>query len=200
MEITEQDGYFSVTDYLKHYKTPGNQISTLKQYLCLIYPKYADELKPKLKKDCIPLLDKLGKQYITECKNGRNWQNDLLTYKKNPIIGKGGSINSKISRVRVWLEWNDLTLSPRWTRSLFNPSTNRTTSSYAPTIEEISKIIQHLDLPYKTLTLVLTSSGARCGSEAMKWKLNDIDWTHNPVRIYQVPSRPPKNRSPFIFI
>ena len=168
MRLTERDEYFTINKYLKLYKAPSNQFSTLKQYFTFIYPDKAEQIKQIRNINSIDLLEKIGEQYINECKAGQNWGIDLLNYKNSDIIGRGGSVNSKLCRVRVWLEWNDLTLSPRYEKSLYNSSTNRNSINYAPTRDEIKHICDHLELPYKTLTLLLVSSGARCGSEAMK--------------------------------
>ncbi|MFH0850482.1 MAG: hypothetical protein V1924_06040 [Candidatus Bathyarchaeota archaeon] len=69
MSLTEQGGYFTITQYFKLYKTPSNQFSTLKQYLAFIYPDKADEIKQIKNINSIQLLEKIGEQYINECKD-----------------------------------------------------------------------------------------------------------------------------------
>lgn len=103
MSLTEQGAYFTIAQYLKLYKAPSNQLSTLKQYLAFIYPDKAEEIKQIKNIDNIDLLEKIGELYINECKAGRNSGIDLLNYKNSDIIGRGGSVNSKLCRVRVWL-------------------------------------------------------------------------------------------------
>ena len=101
MSLTIQGGYFSINQYFKLYKAPTNQFSTLRQYFTLIHPDKAEAIKQIRNINSIQLLEQLGERYIKECKAGRNSGIDLLNYKNSDIIGTGGSVNTRISRVRV---------------------------------------------------------------------------------------------------
>lgn len=92
------------------------------------------------------------------------------------------SINGYVTRVKQYFAYNDV----EWDETAFRVKVGlprvEEPDDRAPTVEELRRILVWGKLRTKALILVLASSGMRLG-EAIKLKVEDIDFKSRPVKV-----------------
>jgi integrase/regulator of replication initiation timing len=123
----------------------------------------------------------LAEHYFTE---DRDYFDDLLKFAaymyNKPAIGA----RAKIAGVKEFLSYNGVELTQNQLKRLSTklPKGKTRTAEKDLDIETLRKLLTHMDLKGKAVTLTLASSGMRIG-ELMQVKLSDIDLTTTPPEI-----------------
>jgi len=126
-------------------------------------------------------LEDLARQYLEE---KRNYEEDiealLISLKGRPPK----TVRTKIGSIKVFLVENDVELNGKfWKRISGKIKGSRAwTEDKIPSQEEFRRILNHLPLPSKALSLVLLSSGIRIG-EALQLVPEDLELNEDPARI-----------------
>lgn len=110
------------------------------------------------------------------------------------------SISGYVNRVRQYFAYNDVVLDKSAFRVKVGLPRVEGPDDRAPTVEELRRILSWGKLRTKALILVLSSSGMRLG-EAIKLKVEDVDFGSRPVRITlspKVASKTGKGRIAYI--
>jgi integrase len=152
---------------LKNYKI------ALRQFFQFIYQSNED-------------VDILSERYLSE---KRDYRKDMLRFNKdmqtrlyrNRHLAPTTRIH-RLNVVRAFLEENDITFKKRFFTNLNGKVTEAISEEHTPTSEEIRRIVAYMPIQGKALTLVLASSGMRL-DEALRLKLENIDFNYEPVRI-----------------
>ena len=157
--------------YLEQYEsktTVSNYKSCLRIFFKLIYGKTE------------PLED-LAKQYFSE---NRNYEEDVESLLSSMHGRPPKTVRHRIASVKVFLVENDVELNAKfWKRITGKIKGSRAwTEDRIPTQEEFRRILNHLPLPGKALSLVLLSSGIRIG-EALHLVPEDMELDADPARI-----------------
>jgi len=125
-------------------------------------------------------LDSLSLRYWSE---ERDPERDIASF-YNSLKGYAPKSKSlKLGAVKAYYEVNGVQVSKVILQSLNGKKSNSAISvEKVPNKAELRRIIEHLPLHGKALTLFLSSSGMRIG-EALKVQLNDIDFDSQPTKI-----------------
>ncbi len=144
--------------------------------------------------------ERLADQYLTECKrkkNPRDPYQDLIGFTgtlNGSIAPK--TINVKVVAVKEWLSHNRIELRTgdmkRIRRKM--PRVRAITQEVVFTKEILRKILSHMDIRGKAITLFLLSTGCRIG-EAICIKERDVDLNVIPARVY-IPAEITKTDQP----
>jgi integrase len=133
-------------------------------------------------KEEIDEYERLAERYFTE---ERDYFDDLLKFaaymNDTPPIGA----KAKIAGVLEFLRYNEIELTQKQRKQLSTKMPKGKTSRTAEKdvdIEILKKILAHMDIKGKAMSLILLSSGMRIG-ELMKIQLFDIDLTSTPPTI-----------------
>ncbi|MFX0182951.1 MAG: tyrosine-type recombinase/integrase [Candidatus Hodarchaeota archaeon] len=128
-------------------------------------------------------LDVKPEDYFTP---GRDYEGDVENYVMN-LIQKGRapiSISSEMGAISSYLQRNRINIP----KSVFRDIRKKigkprpVTMDKTPSVEELRKILSHMDTRGRAFFLTMVSSGMRIG-EVIKIKMNDIDFDSDPVRV-----------------
>jgi integrase/FtsZ-binding cell division protein ZapB len=180
-KMGQTDTEWTVYEYLDILKSPAtkrNYKISLNQFIAFLYPE--TEI-PKDSEEASKIIDKLSLEYLTQdrdySKDAAAYYGSLAKYAPKTQILKFGTIKS-------WLEINSITINPGVLRSLKGKGNQDAISEeHIPTNEEVERILKHLPLHGRALSLVILSSGMRPG-EAHHLTFSDIDMEQNPWRIF----------------
>lgn len=157
--------------YLDQYESKStvvNYKSSLREFFKAVYGK----------RD--PLED-LAQQYFSEKRNYEEDVENLLT----SMHGRPPkSVRHRIAAVKVFMVENDVELNAKfWKRISGRIKGSRAwTEDRVPSAEEFRKILNHLPLSSKAMSLVLLSSGMRIG-ESLQLVPEDLELEADPARI-----------------
>ena len=171
-------GKYTVSDFLEQYRNINTRIqyrSHLKQYFTSIYPELNKIQPPVL----LPELDRLSLQYFKE---QRDIRKDLVSYTNQIRQFAPKTRTQKLNATFRYLEDNGIDIPKQLRRNLVGQETEAISEEYVPKPEDLKRVLEHLNLPDKTLALVLSSSGMRVG-ECLKLTIDDLDLNHTPVKI-----------------
>jgi integrase len=133
-------------------------------------------------KDEKKVYETFAERYFTE---GRDYFEDLLTFAAYMHGSAPTGARAKIAGVVEFLSYYDVELTQKQRKQLSTKlpkgKTSRTAEKDIDT-ETLKKILTHLDLKGKAVTLTLASSGMRIG-ELFQVKLPDVDLTTTPPEI-----------------
>jgi len=166
--------------WLKTYGEISTQrvfLASVKQYLAFIYQQEVNNSN----------LEKLGAQYIDECKGGsRDWFKDLLSFAASFHGKPPKTAHTYVSAAKNWIEFClDIEISRKQLRLLrgrLPKGTRAWTEEVEINRDVLRRIFTHLPLHGKALYLLLASSGIRIG-EALQLKLNDVDLSTDPPKV-----------------
>jgi len=127
-------------------------------------------------------LDECAERYFSE---DRDYEADVNNFFVSIRDRPPKSVSIMLTAVKSFLIENGVELSERfWRRLRKRRKGNRAlTLDKVPSNEELRRIIVHMPIHGKALYLLLASSGMRIG-EALKLRLDDVDLSKRPVRIY----------------
>ena len=168
----------TVSDFLEQYrniKTRYQYKCHLKQYFSYIYP----QLKNTKSTNSDSELDKYSLKYLKE---KRDIRKDLVSFTNQIQKFAPKTRIHKLNAIFRYLEDNGIEVPRQLRRNLIGREKDAISEEYVPTPGDLKRVVEHLNLPDKTLVLVLSSSGMRVG-ECLKLRLQDIDLNHTPVKI-----------------
>jgi integrase len=126
--------------------------------------------------------ENLAEKYFGE---QRDYFEDLLKFAASKHDQPPLGAKAKIAGVREFLSFYDVELTQRQLKQLSTKmpkgKTARTTEKDID-VEILKKILTHMDLKGRAITLALVSSGARIG-EMIRIKLSDVDLTTTPPEL-----------------
>ncbi len=186
---------WTISQFLSQYQaktTKAQYKGYLRSFFFAIYP----ELKNVSKNDQDRKLDELSLQYVS---SPRDYRTDLLRFRdiNNEDAPKTAMV--RFAAITRYLQDNDITFSRNFTRLLIGKADEAITEEHVPTSEEISKILEHMPLGARTLTLVLSSSGMRLG-EALAVSLDNLELDRTPARFNLQYQTTKTKRKRFVFI
>ena len=116
----------------------------------------------------------------------RDYEGDLESYIMN-LVRKGKApitINSEMGAISSYLQRNKIDYTKIVLKDIRKKigRLRPVTMDRTPSKEELQKILSNMDLRGRAFFLTMISSGMRIG-EVVKIKINDIDFTSDPVRI-----------------
>ena len=161
-------------DYLKQFESRNTVTAyktALKKYFQTIYGEKIENGE----------LETIAEKYFTE---KRNFMEDVQRFAVEIKRYAPKSRKLFLSAVRIFLLENGVELPQLfWRRLRKRIKGGRAISEEKiPSRDELKQIFMHLPLQGRALFLLLLSSGMRIG-EALKLKLNDIDFKSSPVKI-----------------
>lgn len=163
---------------LKKKSTKKLYLASVKHFLTCAYG--GDFKKPNLE------YENLAENFLAECKNGRNWFDDLKAYaislKDSPPKTAIAYVHASKKFVEDQL---DIELSKKQSKKLNDalPVGSRARTKDGDLTREVLRhILAHVDVKGNALFLFLESSGIRIG-EALKMEFGDIDLNKEPVTI-----------------
>lgn len=178
-----------VSEFLRQYEskpTRKNYSSILKNYLSTFYP----QLKQiKRREEHTQLLDDLSAQYLNQT---RNYRNDLLDYRDTITHQAPKTRITKFTVIFRFFEDNEKKFTKRFSRNLIGKETEAISEEFISKTTDIKRLIEHLPIQAKTITMVLSSSGMRPG-EALKLKIKNLELTYDPPKI-KLPAKITKTR------
>jgi integrase len=126
--------------------------------------------------------EQLAAQYLSD---ERDYYKDLLKFSASMNGRAPLGVRAVISSVKEFLRYNKVTFTEDEIRSLSKKMPKGKAKRTAETdieVDMLKKMMAHMDLKAKALTLVLASSGMRIG-EALQITLEDINLTEMPPQI-----------------
>ena len=186
---TENNQWEGAKKFLSFYpaSTQTTYRSNLKLYLSHFYPQFR-KIKPSKTED-METLDRISIKYLSA---QRDYEQDLLDYKKSISHNAPRTRASKLSSVLSWFENNEINVSAKKKSLILGKNRDTISKEYIPKPEDIKKLLEHQEIGDRTMTLVLSSSGMRQG-EATKITLDMMDLDHDPPMI-KLPARITKTR------
>lgn len=125
-------------------------------------------------------LEEQVEKYFTE---NRNYKEDVQQFYVTIKNKSPSSVSAGLSAVRNFLAEQEIELSQNFWKKLRRRKGGRAlTQDRPPKVEELRRILSHMDAKGRALYLTLASSGMRIG-ETLKLKLQDIDLTTKPPKI-----------------
>ncbi|WNZ29414.1 MAG: tyrosine-type recombinase/integrase [Candidatus Bathyarchaeota archaeon] len=126
-------------------------------------------------------LDELADKYFSE---QRDHERDVEVFLKSLNGQAPLTVKLKISNVKTFLMENDIELTQKFWRKINRriKGSRALTLDKVPSNKQLRKVLSHMPIHGKALSLLLSSSGMRLG-EALGITLKDIDLQKEPVRI-----------------
>ena len=126
-------------------------------------------------------LDELAEKYFTE---ERDHERDVEVFQKYLNGQAPLTVKLKISNVKTFLMENDIELPQKFWRKIGRriKGSRALTLDKVPSNEELRKVLSHMPIHGKAISLLLSSSGIRIG-EALGLCLDDLLLDEEPVRI-----------------
>ncbi len=171
----QMKGY--INGWLETYRNNNTRhicMASVKQFLKTVYGSLIDDL------------ESVAEKYVEECRSGRDWFRDLLSFAASLYDRPPASAMVYMSTVKNWIEYVlDVELTKRQTKLLRSrlPKGSRARTNEAElTSELLGRILTHCDVKGRALFLFLATSGIRIG-EALQLRITDLDLTHEPVKV-----------------
>ncbi|MBN2260463.1 MAG: tyrosine-type recombinase/integrase [Clostridiales bacterium] len=126
-------------------------------------------------------LDEIAEKYFSE---QRDYERDVELFLKSLNGQAPLTVKLKISNVKTFLMENDIELPQKFWRKIARriKGSRALTLDKVPSNKQLRKVLSHMPIHGKALSLLLSSSGMRLG-EALGLTLKDIDLNKEPVRI-----------------
>ena len=163
---------------LKKKSTKKLYLASVKHFLTCAYG--GDFKKPDSE------YESLAENFLAECKNGRNWFDDLIAYAISLKDSPPKTSTAYAHAAKKFIEDElDIELTKKQSKKLNDalPVGSRArTEDGELTRECLRNILAHVDAKGNALFLFLESSGIRIG-EALKLQFGDIDLTQEPTRV-----------------
>jgi integrase len=164
-----------VGGWLDTYKSPNtirNFKGALRHFFETVYGSATLDLET---------LDKQAETYFTQ---KRDYGKDVQTFLNTIEDQAPKTVRLKVSAVRIFLSENDVELKTKfWKRVRRKVKGSRArTIDRAPTPKELRRIINHLPIQGKALSLMLESSGMRIG-EALQLRADEMELNRKPCAI-----------------
>jgi len=165
-----------VKDYLDSYKnlnSKRNNRGAIKNFFTVTYGSASLDIES---------LDAQAEQYFSE---NRDFKRDVEAYLSSIENQAPKTVKVKISAVRVFLSENDIEFKQKFWRKLRRKvkGTRARTKDRSPTYSELRRILSHMPIQGKALSLVLESSGMRIG-EALQLNMDEVKLNVKPCKIW----------------
>ena len=165
-----------VKDYLDSYKnlnSKRNNRGALKNFFTVTYGSASLDIES---------LDRQAEQYFGE---NRDFERDVEAYLSSIEEQAPKTVKVKISAVRVFLSENDIEFKQKFWRKLRRKvkGTRARTRDRSPTYSELRRVLSHMPIQGKALSLVLESSGMRIG-EALQLNVDEVKLDAKPCKIW----------------
>ncbi|MGO8806869.1 MAG: tyrosine-type recombinase/integrase, partial [Candidatus Bathyarchaeia archaeon] len=163
---------------LKKNSTKKLYLASVKHFLTCVYG--GEFKKPDSE------YEDLASKFISECKSGRVWFDDLIAYAISLKDSPPKTAIAYVHAAKKFVEDQlDVELSKKQSKKLNDalPVGSRARTKDGQLTKEIlRRILAHCDVKGNALFLFLESSGIRIG-EALKLEPSDIDLTQEPVKV-----------------
>lgn len=165
-----------VRDYVDSYKnlnSKRNNRGALKNFFTVTYGQASLDIES---------LDSQAEQYFSE---NRDFERDVETFLSSIEEQAPKTVKVKISAVRVFLSENDIEFKQKFWRKLRRKvkGTRARTRDRSPTYSELRRVLSHMPIQGKALSLVLESSGMRIG-EALQLNVDEVKLDAKPCKIW----------------